>query len=195
MGGMERVKEIVTMIPDSNCDEDADEEVEFVKVHKSRVVHVQHVKHGVDLVFTQVCHRSHEHHKLNIYDTHTHIKPELYTVWGEVYTVQSHFSSDIYGFEQLQYNCHPPSIKEAVGLVEMKMTQSFRFYPHPSRAVFCSFPPRDQTAVFSREIRVTMAAALCACPPVWDKKKSAEMPHQICYSEKYFDDIYEYRYI
>lgn len=51
---------------DPDCYEDADEEVEFVKVQKARVIHVQHVKHCIDLVFTEVCYHTHEDKKLDI---------------------------------------------------------------------------------------------------------------------------------
>lgn len=51
---------------DSDCYEDAYEEVELVKVQHPRVVHVQHVKHRVDLVLAQIRHGSHEHKELDV---------------------------------------------------------------------------------------------------------------------------------
>lgn len=51
---------------DPDCYEDADEEIEFIKVQKTRVVHIQHVKHCIDLVLAEVCYHTHEDKELDV---------------------------------------------------------------------------------------------------------------------------------
>lgn len=49
-----------------DCNEDADKEVELVKVQQAGVVHVQYIKHPVNLLTTQVGRTAHEHVELDV---------------------------------------------------------------------------------------------------------------------------------
>ncbi len=51
-----------------NCQQNAYEDVELVKVNESGMVHVQHVKHSVDLGLVEVSALLHEANKLHVCD-------------------------------------------------------------------------------------------------------------------------------
>ena len=52
--------------PHPDCNKDANEEVELIKVQQARVIHIQHVKHTIDFLTTQVCCTAHENIKLDV---------------------------------------------------------------------------------------------------------------------------------
>ena len=65
-------------------DQDTNQQIELVEVDSSRAVHIQHVEHFVDLVFSHVCRGPHKSPELDI--------------------VQNSFAVDIQRTEELQDN-------------------------------------------------------------------------------------------
>ena len=111
----------------SDCNEYADEEVELVEVKQTRVVHIKHIKHCIYLILAQVSHNLHEHQELDICTENTRTGErntglEKREREGGV-TIQGHLSSDVDGFEELQYHTHSTSIQQTVGLVQPEVTQ------------------------------------------------------------------------
>lgn len=66
--GIIRTDVLTTLpLPHSDCNKNADEEIELIEVQQARVVHIQHIKNTIDFLTTQVCCTTHEHVELDVY--------------------------------------------------------------------------------------------------------------------------------